>query len=139
LSLGRQLKGTVTRYADSVQLSTRTMDTEVDVLNPDGSLIPGMYAEVHLHLAARAHVLSVPLDAVDGIGTAAQQTWVVKNGIAHLRAVTTGLETSSRIEILSGLKAGDHVIVGRHSGLSDGESVVAVPAVYEPNGISSRQ
>lgn len=127
VSLGRTLKGTVTRYADSVQFSTRTMDTEVDVPNPDGSLVPGMYAEVHLHLASRPNVLSVPVDAVDGIGTASEQAWVVQNGVIHLVAVTTGLQTPDRIEITSGLHPGEQVIVGRHSGLADGEHVSAVP------------
>jgi len=56
----------VTRFSESVQLSTRTMDVEVDVPNSDRKLIPGMYAEAHLHLAARAGVLSVPVDAVEG-------------------------------------------------------------------------
>lgn len=134
VSLHRKLKGTVTRYADSVQFSTRTMDTEVDVLNLDGSLIPGMYAEVHLHLAARPNVLSVPLDAVDGIGTAAEQAWVVGDGVVHLAPVTTGLETPNRIEIVTGLHAGQQVIVGRHTGLADGERVSAVPAAYESAG-----
>ena len=138
VSLGRWLKGRVTRYADSVQFSTRTMDTEVDVPNPDGSLIPGMYAEVHLHLGARPHVLSVPLDAVDGIGTTAEQAWVVRDGIVHLTPTTTGLETANRIEILTGLKAGDQVIVGRHSGLSDGERVRVVSAAYESAGINGQ-
>lgn len=130
-SLGRTLKGKVTRYADSVQLATRTMDTEVDVPNSDGSLVPGMYAEVHLHLAARPNVLSVPLDAVDGIGTSTEQAFVVRDGVVHLASVTTGLETATRIEILSGVKAGDKVIVGRHTGLSDGEKVTPVDAAYE--------
>ncbi len=131
VSLHHWLKGTVTRYADSVQFSTRTMDTEVDVPNPDGSLIPGMYAEVHLHLGARPHVLSVPLDAVDGIGTTAEQVWVVRDGVVHLTPVTTGLETAMRLEILSGLQPGDQVIVGQHGGLSDGERVSPVTATYE--------
>lgn len=131
VSLGRTLKGTVTRYADSVQFSTRTMDTEVDVPNPDGSLVPGMYAEVHLHLDALPHVLSVPVDAVDGIGSASEQAWVVQNGFVHLAPVTTGLQTPDRIEITSGLHAGQQVIVGRHTGLADGEHVSAVPAAYE--------
>ncbi len=130
-SLGRTLKGKVTRYADSVQLATRTMDTEVDVPNSDGSLVPGMYAEVHLHLAARPSVLSVPLDAVDGIGTSTEQAYVVRDGVVRLAGVTTGLQTATRIEILSGVKAGDKVIVGRHTGLSDGEKVTPVDATYE--------
>ena len=133
-SLGRTLKGTVTRYADSVQMATRTMDTEVDVPNKDGSLVPGMYAEVHLHLAARPNVLSVPLDAVDGIGTSVQQAYVVRDGVIHLTIVKTGLQTPTRVEILSGLQSGDKVVVGRHTGLSDGEKVDAEPAGYEASG-----
>ena len=132
-SLGRTLQGTVTRSADSVQMATRTMDTEVDVPNRDGSLVPGMYAEVHLHLAARPNVLSVPLDAVDGLGTSVQQAYVVRDGIVHLVAVKTGLQTPNRLEILSGLQDGDKVIVGRHTGLSDGERVDAEAAGYESN------
>jgi len=132
-SLGRTLRGTVTRSADSVQMATRTMDAEVDVPNRDGSLVPGMYAEVHLHLAARPNVLSVPLDAVDGLGTSVQQAYVVRDGIVHLVAVKTGLQTPNRLEILSGLQEGDKVIVGRHTGLSDGERVDAQAAGYENN------
>lgn len=137
VSIGRTLRGTVTRYADSVQMATRTMDTEVDVLNPDGSLVPGMYAEVHLHLAARPNVLSVPLDAVDGLGTSVQQVYVVRDGVVHLKNVKTGLQTSTRVEILDGLERGDKVIVGRHTGLSDGEKVEAVPAAYESSASHS--
>jgi RND family efflux transporter MFP subunit len=130
-NLGTTLQGKVTRYADSVQMATRTMDTEVDVSNREGKIVPGMYAEVHLHLAARPDVLSVPLDAVDGLGTSAQQVYQVKDGVIRLVKVTVGLQTSARVEILSGLKQGDSVVVGRHTGLSDGEKVSAQLATYE--------
>jgi multidrug efflux pump subunit AcrA (membrane-fusion protein) len=109
------------------------MDTEVDVVNPDGSLVPGMYAQVHLHLANRPAALSVPLDAVDGLGTSVQQAYIVRDGIVHLATVKVGLQTPNRVEILSGLQIGDKVIVGRHTGLSDGEKVEAQPAAYESN------
>ena len=112
-------------------MATRTMDTEVDVPNPDGSLVPGMYAEVHLHLDARPNVLSVPIDAVDGLGTSMQQVYAVRDDTVRLTSVKTGLQTSTRIEILDGLENGDKVIVGRHTGLSDGEKVEAVAATYE--------
>jgi RND family efflux transporter MFP subunit len=133
VSLGRTLQGKVTRYADSVQTATRTMDTEVDVPNTDGTLVPGMYAEVHLHLAARPNVLSVPLDAIDGLGTSVQQAFIVRDGVIHLTTVRTGLQTPTRVEILSGLQSGDRVVVGRHTGLSDGEHVDAEAAGYESN------
>jgi len=130
-STGRKLQGRIARYANSVQMATRTMDTEVDVPNSDGSLVPGMYAEAHLHLASRPAALSVPIDAVDGLGTSVQQAYVVRDGIVHLVTVQAGLQTASRVEILSGLQNGDKVIVGRHTGLSDGQRVDAQPAAYE--------
>ena len=132
-NMGTMIRGNVTRYANALQMATRTMDTEIDVPNHDGKLVPGMYAEVHLHLAARPDVLSLPLDAVDGLGTSVQQVYLVQGDLLHLVKITTGLQTSSRVEILSGLKRGDKVVVGRHSGLSDGEKVDARPASYESN------
>jgi RND family efflux transporter MFP subunit len=127
----RMIHGKISRYAGSVQMTTRTMDTQVDVPNADGTLLPGMYAEVHLHLADRPQVLSVPVDAVDGLGTSVEQAYVVRDGVVHVVQVNTGLQTSTRLEILSGLKAGDPVIVGRHTGLAEGEKVQPRTATYE--------
>jgi len=138
VTLGKTIPGRITRYADSLQESTRTMDTEVDVPNPDGKLVPGMYAEVHLHLADRPNVLSVPVDAVEGLGGSTQHAYVVRgDNEVHMVTITTGLQTATRVEILSGLNQGDRVVVGRHSGLSDGEKVDARPASYEANGSHS--
>jgi multidrug efflux pump subunit AcrA (membrane-fusion protein) len=112
------------------------MATEVDVPNPDGTLVPGMYAEVHLHLADHPNVLSVPVDAIEGLGSSTQHAYVVRGNELHFVTVTVGLQTPTRIEILSGLNRGDEVVVGRHSGLSDGEKVDPQPAGYEANGSS---
>jgi RND family efflux transporter MFP subunit len=130
-SPGRALTGKISRFAGSVQMSTRTMDAQVDVPNADGTLLPGMYAEVHLHLADRPNVMSVPLDAVDGLGTAVEQAYVVRDDVVRVVTVTTGLQTATRLEVLTGLKAGDQVIVGRHTGLSEGEKVQPRAATYE--------
>jgi RND family efflux transporter MFP subunit len=130
-TLGRTFPGKITRLSDSLATTTRTMDTEVDVPNRDGTLVPGMYAEVHLHLAIHPNVLSVPVDAVDGLGTTVQHVYVVRGGELHLVKVTIGLQTSTQVEILSGAQNGDQVVVGRHSGLSDGEKVIPRSASYE--------
>jgi RND family efflux transporter MFP subunit len=130
-TLGRTFPGKITRFSDSLTTSTRTMDTEVDVPNRDGTLVPGMYAEVHLHLATHPNVLSVPVDAVDGLGTTVQHVYVVRGGELHLVKVNVGLQTSTQVEILSGVQNGDQVVVGRHSGLSDGEKVTPRAASYE--------
>jgi RND family efflux transporter MFP subunit len=122
-SLGRTFPGRVARLAEKVQPSTRTMDTEVDVQNPTLTLIPGMYAEVNLHIAESRGALSVPMDAVDRSTAAARAYVIAAPGVIHIVPVTLGLETDQNIEILSGLHEGDVVVAGRHAGLRDGQTV----------------
>jgi RND family efflux transporter MFP subunit len=131
VTTGATFTGTVTRFADSLQFSTRTMDTQVDVPNKDGKLIPGMYAEVHLHLADRPNVLSAPIDAVDGLGGPTQSVFLVRDKHLRIVNVTTGIQTPDRVEILSGLQEGDVLVVGRHSGLTVGEPVEIHQASYD--------
>jgi RND family efflux transporter MFP subunit len=121
--LHRTFPGRVTRFADKVQMTTRTMDTEVDVPNPDLILVPGMYAEVILNIDQRNHALAVPLDAVEGTGSAARAYTVSDAGVIAVVPVTTGIQNAQSIEILSGLAEGQEVITGRHAGLRDGEKV----------------
>lgn len=122
-SLNRTFPGRVARLAEKVQPSTRTMDTEVDVQNPSLTLIPGMYAEVNLHIAESRHALAVPLDAVDRSTAAARAYLIGPQGVIHIVPVTLGLETDQSVEILSGLQEGDVVVAGRHAGLREGQTV----------------
>jgi RND family efflux transporter MFP subunit len=123
-ALNRTFPGVVARFADKVDESTRTMKTEVDVLNPSLVLIPGMYAEVDLTTEQRKNVLSVPMEAVDGSGDSAQVFTVQPSGTIQIVPVHLGIETAQRIEIRSGdLKEGDEVVVGSRSGLKDGAKV----------------
>ena len=125
-SLGKSFPGRVARFADKIQESTRTMDTEVDVPNPTLTLIPGMYAEVILRLDGRTNVLAVPIDAVDRSGPS-PRVYAVNAGAIHISPITTGLETDQRIEVRSGLQEGDTVVVGRRAGLKEGQQVQARP------------
>jgi RND family efflux transporter MFP subunit len=122
-SLGRAFPGRVARFAEKIQPSTRTMDTEVDVPNPTLTLIPGMYAEVNLRIDERRNVLSIPLDAVDRSGSASRVYTVTPDGTLHITPLTLGLESDQRVEVISGLQEGDTVVVGRHAGLKDGQQV----------------
>lgn len=130
-SAGRNFPGKVTRFAEDIQTATRTMNTEVDVPNPKLTLVPGMYAEVRLHLQEHPNALTVPLDAIEGLGSSSPQAYVVNNNRVRITMVKTGFETPTRIEILSGLQNGDLLIVGRHADLRDGEKVDPKLAGYE--------
>jgi RND family efflux transporter MFP subunit len=122
-SVGKTFPGRVARFADKIQPSTRTMDTEVDVPNPGLTLIPGMYAEVNLRVDERRNALSIPFDAVDRSGASARVFAVTSSGVIQITTVTLGLENDQRVEVLSGLRDGDVVVVGRHAGLKDGQQV----------------
>ena len=135
-SLNQVFPGKVARFAERVQSSTRTMDTEVDVPNPNLILIPGMYAEVSLTLDHRNDALAVPVSAVDadlqgssagpasGAGAANGRVMLVTpEGRVEVRKVTLGLETSNLVEIRSGLSTGDLVVIGNRSALQSGQQV----------------
>jgi RND family efflux transporter MFP subunit len=122
--IGRTFPGTVARFADKVDEQTRTMQTEVDVKNPDLELVPGMYASVALTLAAEKNVITVPVQAVDRTGDHASVLAVDANGRLQSRAITLGIEAPDRIGVLSGLQDNELVVVGNRSQLKAG-SVVA--------------
>jgi RND family efflux transporter MFP subunit len=122
---GSTFPGRVARFSDKVQSSTRTMDTEVDVPNPQLTLIPGMYAEVTLRVQERKNALAVPLDAVERGADQVRVYVVTEGGAIHVVQIKLGLETAQRVEVLSGVEEGATVVVGRHAGLREGQRVQA--------------
>lgn len=123
-SLGKTFNGRISRFTGDVQLSTRTMDVEVDVPNPSGVLKPGMYADVILTLEKHENALTVPVQAVstrDG----KRYVLAVRQGVLEERRIQAGIETAARIEALSGLAPGDLVVIGNRSQLKAGQNVQA--------------
>jgi RND family efflux transporter MFP subunit len=118
-TLSRSFAGKVSRFADSLDLQTRTMHTEVDVPNPTWILIPGMYAEVNLGLEHRDHVVTIPVTAAhDG-----RAFIVTSDNRVEIRKIEIGLQTSNRVEIRSGIKQNEMVVVGTTTGLDAGTVV----------------
>lgn len=124
---GREFSGVVTRFSTSLDLSTRTMLTEVDLDNPDHALYPGMYADVVLEVAHRANVLRVPSTAVGG-PSGAQFVFVVRDDTLAKTPVVTGIGTDEWMEIASGLTGTESVVAALSPTLSDGAKVQAVTA-----------
>jgi RND family efflux transporter MFP subunit len=122
-SLGRSFAGRVARFAAKVDAATRTMITEVDVPNPTGTIMPGMYAEVSLQVAHRSGVLTVPLDGLERAGASARVFAVDEAGAVRIVPVQLGVEDAARAEIVSGLHESDVIITGKRSGLRAGDRV----------------
>lgn len=122
-ALDRNFEGKVTRFADTVNMATRTMDTQVDVPNPTLALIPGMFAEAVISIEKRPHALSIPIDALN-IQNGATSAYVV--GPDHkiaIHPIKVGLETPDRVEVVSGLSENDLVVIGNRSQLAVGQVV----------------
>jgi RND family efflux transporter MFP subunit len=122
-ALGRTFKGKVARFADALSDETRTMHTEIDVDNPDGTLVEGMYAETTLVLHEKDDAVSVPVEAVKRTGAQATVLVVDPSGVVEERSIKLGVETSERVEVLSGLNEKDQVIVGNLSQFQPGQRV----------------
>lgn len=119
-SLDKVVPGRVTRFSVDVTADTRTMHTEVDVLNPAHVLMPGLYAEAILTLERKDSALVVPLQAVSQAGGRATIFLVDPNSTLQEREITLGFETATDAEVLSGLNEGDRVVVSDRSGLKAG-------------------
>jgi RND family efflux transporter MFP subunit len=122
-ALNRTFDGKVTRFSDSLNMATRTMDTQVDVPNPSLILIPGMYAEAVITIEKRPHALSIPLEGVNMQGTVSSAYVVGQDHKISIRPIKIGLETAERAEVLSGLNENDLVIVGNRGQLAAGQTV----------------
>jgi RND family efflux transporter MFP subunit len=122
-SLNRTFPGKVTRFSVDVKEDTRTMHTEVDVQNPERVLMPGMYAEATLVLEQKANTVSVPLQALDRNGDVITVDVVTPENKIDIRTVKLGMETSTDVEVLSGLAEGEMLVVSDRSGLKSGQPV----------------
>jgi RND family efflux transporter MFP subunit len=122
-ALNRTFTGKVARFADALDPETRTMETEIDVENSDGTLVDGMYAETTLILNQRKNVLTVPIEAVQRSESGSSVLVVDRQGRIQEREVRLGEEGISRVEVLSGLAERDEVVIGNRSQFRPGEVV----------------
>jgi RND family efflux transporter MFP subunit len=122
-SPGRHYVGRVARNTGSIDPTTRTLLTEVDIDNASGQLMPGAYAEVHLKLPASTAALVVPVTALI-FRSAGLEVAVVRNGNrAELVHVTQGRDFGTEVEITSGITAQDSVIINTPDSLTSGATV----------------
>jgi len=124
---GRRFRGKLVRTADAITVTTRTLLIEIDVDNPTGTLLTGSYAEVHLAVPAQSSTFLLPVNTLlfrsEGL-----QVGVVRDGKVVLSAVTPGHDFGNQIEIVSGLKPDDQVIINPPDSIITGEQVQIVQA-----------
>ncbi len=117
---GEQFKGYVSLIYPTLDPATRTFTVEVTVPNKSLKLRPGMHATAIFTLGSKSGVLIPDVAIQKQIGTADSFIYVVKNGVAERRTVIKGKGYGSQVDILSGVEAGEEVVITAFSRISNG-------------------
>jgi RND family efflux transporter MFP subunit len=121
--LGRQYTGAVVRSAAALDNAARTMLTEVQVDNRDGSLLPGMYAQVKFTLSAQRTSLIVPTSSLVIDRNGMHVITVANDGKVHFVPVVIGKDMGTQVEVLSGIRGTDALVASPSDLLHDGQNV----------------
>src|SRR6202158_965967 len=126
---GLKFMGTVARTADAIDPATRTLNTEVDVPNKDGKLLPGSFGQVHFVTGTSVPRITIPVNAMLFRAEGPRAAVVDKDGKVRLRPISIGRDFGSTLEILGGLDVSDQVIINPSDSLEEGQQVhVAKPS-----------
>ena len=126
---GQEFIGKVARTAESIDPSTRTLLTEVDVPNQDGRLLPGSFGEVHFAVGANVNKVTVPVNAMLFRAEGPQVAVIGKDRKVQLRRINIGRDYGTTLEILGGVSPTDQIVINPSDSLEDGQLVnVAQPA-----------
>lgn len=131
---GQKFLGTVARTADAIDPATRTLNTEVDVPNKDGKLLPGSFGQVHFATGTSVPRITVPVNAMLFRAEGPRVAVVDKDEKVHLRPISIGRDFGATLEILGGIEPSDQVIINPSDSLEEGQKVhVAQPSAGEPH------
>lgn len=126
----RRFKGAIYAFDPRIDAGTRTVVIRAACENPEGLLLPGAFANVELELARLEDAILVPAEAVIP-GVSEKNVFVLVDGKAERRPVEIGTRTTNQVQILSGLAAGDRLIV---SGLQQMRAGLAVADAADGEG-----
>jgi HlyD family secretion protein len=118
----RKFSGKLSRISPGVNTATRAFPFEALVPNPDTVLKPGTFARVHIESGQVDTVLTLPYAALQ-YRYGVNRVFVVNGGKLALRELAVGQRLGERIEIMSGVKAGENVAVTDVDTLADGTPV----------------
>jgi RND family efflux transporter MFP subunit len=127
---GKTFTGTVMFINPELSSSDRSLKVIAEVRNVPEILKGGLFAKGRIITGRRSGVLQIPRSAIDRLDLVARTgvIYVVQNGIAHTRSITTGSVTGEQVEVLTGLKTGEQYVVRGGFNLKDGDAVMIAAA-----------
>ncbi len=120
---GRQFPGKVTRTSNAIDITSRTLLTEVGTPNPDGALLPGMYATVRFRLRRQDPMVLIPSAAFRHSDKGPMVAVLGEGGTVHFAPLRLGRNHGAKIEVLEGLQPGQMVITSLTDEVREGVKV----------------
>jgi RND family efflux transporter MFP subunit len=121
----KSFNGVVTRTANALDPATRTLLAEVQVPNTSGQLLPGMYSEVDFTTPRAEPPLIIRADTLVVRANGPQVAVIGDDGIVHYKLINLGRDYGDRMEVLSGISAGDRVAINPGDSVREGAKVNA--------------
>ncbi|MGH8461217.1 MAG: efflux RND transporter periplasmic adaptor subunit [Stenotrophobium sp.] len=119
----RRFPARVVSTAHAIDPASRTMLVQLEADNAAGEMLPGAYAEVHFQLPVRADALRLPANALLFHAIGIQAAIVDGNGHVAIKTLTLGRDFGKTVEVLSGIKASDAIIVNPPDTIAAGDVV----------------
>jgi multidrug efflux pump subunit AcrA (membrane-fusion protein) len=119
--------GRIARTSQSIDMASRTLNTEIDVDNPTGQLLPGAYVHVHLKLPTQTRSLTIPANTLL-LRSEGLRVGVIRDGRAQLFPITIGVDYGDAVQVTSGLKLMDQLIANPSDYQGAGRRLGRIPA-----------
>ena len=120
----------INKVAANNSQGSPVVGVEVHINNPDSGIYLGVEAQVVIHTNSAQDVITLPVEIVN-TDRNGDFCYVVENGVITMRRITTGISSDTDVEVTDGLKEGDLVVYDMTGSVTEGMSVVAVPAAQE--------
>ena len=131
---GQKFTALVARTADSIDVASRTLQTEVDVPNKDGKLLPGSFGEVHFRPKINAHNVTIPQNSMLFRREGPQVAVVGPDNKIELRRINIGRDYGNTLEIVGGVDENDRVVINPSDSIENGQQVNVAPQQQQQQG-----
>jgi RND family efflux transporter MFP subunit len=128
---GQKFEGRIVRTAGAIDVSNRSLQTEISLPNRDGRLLPGAYVDVSLPVAA-SEVLTVPTNTLLLRAEGPRIAVVGRDGRVRLHPVLIGKDFGLTVQILNGITAEDELVLNPSDSLADGDQVIVTAPSSQP-------
>jgi len=126
-------QGLIARTARAIDTTTRTMQVEIRVPNPEGALIAGSYVQVLLPIKGDSTGMVVPTNVLLFRPSGVHVAVVDGQGRVNLKLVQLGTDFGTAVEVRSGLELSDRIVINPADSLSDGDVVTLTAPPPQPN------